>query len=112
MKKIFKLVFYLVIIGVIYNYRYDIVNAISSLLDSNHRVVLDEPNKYFKNKNYSYVKQSSNFIPYSMQDLINVYYSVLDRGYNDFTFYCPKEYENCISNIKKISTENSTFLKN
>lgn len=112
MKKIFKFIFYLILIGIIYYNRYDIVNSISNLLDSNHKVVLDEPNKYFKNKNYSYVKQSTDFIPYSMQDLINIYYSVLDRGYNDFTFYCPKEYINCISDIEKISAGDSTVLSN
>lgn len=112
MKKIFKFIFYLILIGIIYNYRNEIIDGISSLLDSNHKVVLDDPNKYFKNKNYLYVKQSTDFIPYSMQDLINIYYSVLDRGYNDFTFYCPKEYVNCISDLEKISSADSTVLTN
>ena len=83
---------------------------VTSLLDSGHKIVLDTPNTYYKNVNYSYVKQSEDFIPYSKQDLINIYYSVLDRGYNDFTFYCPREYVNCITDIEKISnSENDTL---
>lgn len=110
MKKIFKIIFYLCLIGLVYYYRNEIIYYVTSLLDSGHKIVLDTPNTYYKNVNYSYVKQSEDFIPYSKQDLINIYYSVLDRGYNDFTFYCPREYVNCITDIEKISnSENDTL---
>lgn len=110
MKKIFKVVFYLCLIGLVYYYRNDIINYVTKLLDSGHKIVLDTPNDYYKNVNYSYVKQSENFVPYSKQDLIDIYYSILDRGYKDFTFYCPMEYVNCISDIEKISNgENDTL---
>ena len=110
MKKIFKVIFYLCLIGLVYYYRYDIINYVTKLLDSGHKIVLDTPNNYYKNANYSYVKQSKDFIPYSKQDIIDIYYSILDRGYKDFTFYCPMEYTNCISDIEKISNgENNTL---
>lgn len=110
MKKIFKVIFYLCLIGLVYYYRYDIINYVTKLLDSGHKIVLDTPNKYYKNVNYSYVKQSEDFIPYSKQDLIDIYYSILDRGYKDFTFYCPMEYVNCISDIEKISNGKNDTL--
>lgn len=110
MKKIFKAIFYLCLIGLVYYYRNEIIYYVTNLLDSGHKIVLDTPNTYYKNVNYSYVKQSEDFIPYSKQDLINIYYSVLDRGYKDFTFYCPREYVNCITDIEKISnSENDTL---
>ena len=110
MKNIFKVVFYLCLIGLVYYYRNDIINYVTKLLDSGHKIVLDTPNDYYKNVNYSYVKQSENFVPYSKQDLIDIYYSILDRGYKNFTFYCPMEYVNCISDIEKISNgENDTL---
>ena len=110
MKNIFKVVFYLCLIGLVYYYRNDIINYVTKLLDSGHKIVLDTPNDYYKNVNYFYVKQSENFVPYSKQDLIDIYYSILDRGYKDFTFYCPMEYVNCISDIEKISNgENDTL---
>ena len=110
MKKIFKVIFYLCLIGLVYYYRYDIINYVTKLLDSGHKIVLDTPNNYYKNANYSYVKQSKDFIPYSKQDIIDIYYSILDRGYKDFTFYCPMEYTNCISDIEKISNDENNTL--
>lgn len=91
-------------------YRNEIVDKITYIFDSNHKVIIDTPNKYFKNKEYSYVQQSTNFVPYSKQDLINIYYSVLDRGYENFTFYCPKEYTSCINDLEEISSSDSEIL--
>ena len=79
MKNIFKVVFYLCLIGLVYYYRNDIINYVTKLLDSGHKIVLDTPNDYYKNVNYSYVKQSENFVPYSKQDLIDIYYSIQDN---------------------------------
>lgn len=112
MKKIIRIILYILIIGTIIIYRDILINKITYLFDSNHVITLDTPNEYFKNLDYSYVKQSVDFIPYSRQDLINIYYSVLDRGYETFTFYCPIEYTSCINDIKEISNYDSEILSN
>lgn len=111
MKKLIKIIIYICLIGLVFYYRNDIIKYVTTLLDSNHVVVLDTPNEYYKNKEYLYVKQSTDFIPYSKQDLINIFYSVLDRGYKDFTFYCPIEYTNCLSDVEKISSGDNDTLQ-
>lgn len=100
-----KLLKYILIIGIItliYFFHDNIINNISYIFNQNQKIILDTPNEYYKNKSYAFAKQSSDFIPYSKQDIINIYYSVLDRGYDTFTFYCPKEYTSCITDLEEI----------
>lgn len=61
-----------------------------------------EPNRYSKDNDYYYVQKSMNFIPYSKQDLMNIFYSFLDNGYDNLTFYCPNEYTTCTEDMTEI----------
>ena len=82
-----------------------ITDKISEALESNPKVVISDVNKYYKDKNYKYVKLSKDYIPYSKQDLLDIFYSILDSGYDTFTFYCPKEYSDCLSDVESISND-------
>lgn len=70
-------------------------------------VVLDQKNEYSKGIDYKFVSISKDFIPYNYQDLLNIFYTILDYHYNNFTFYCPPEYEDCINDVNKISDESN-----
>ena len=61
------------------------------------------PNKYATNKDYMFVKTTRDFSPVSDIDIKNIYYTVMQSGMNDFTFYCNKQYKNCIEDINFIS---------
>lgn len=80
-----------------------ITNNISSLITNSPRLVIKPSNEYTKNKDYLYVQRTKDFIPYSYQDLLNIYYTVIDNGWDQFTFYCPKEYQNCLKDASNIS---------
>lgn len=87
-----------------------IVNHISSLFNTTPKVVVEDANQYAKNLNYEYAQLTDNFVPYNFQELINIFYTVLDRGYNTFTFYCPKEYTDCIKDVETISDPQNVDL--
>ncbi len=97
------LVIFLVIGYVCFN-RKKIVTTIHEKLEK-PQAVIKEGNKYTKNKNYKFVQQSTDFIPHNYQDLLNIYYSSLDRGWDEFTFYCDKEYTNCVNDVETISND-------
>ncbi len=59
--------------------------------------------------NFKTVKETYDFKPKNIEDIKNIYYTVLNNGWNDFVFYCPKEYENCINDVKSIADGN-TYL--
>ncbi len=91
-----------------------IIDVFSDALSGNPPILISEPNDYYKDKEYSYVKLSKDFIPYSKQDLRNIFYSILDRGYETFTFYCPKEYTTCLDDIEELSNDQDalTYINN
>ena len=71
-----------------------ITEYIASFLKETPKIVIPPSNEYTKKKEYLFLKPSEDFIPYSRQDLINIFYSVINNGYETFTFYCPDEYGN------------------
>lgn len=79
----------------------------SKLISSTPQVYLNKPNEYTTNNNYFFVQKTKDFVPYSKQDIINIFYSFLDNGYTTFTFYCPSEYTECISDITNLINNQS-----
>ena len=84
-----------------------ISNYVVNILDRKKEVMVLDTNKYHKDVSYLFVKETSDFTPYSYQDLLDIIYSIINNGWNSFTFYCPQEYEECISDIKNISVNDT-----
>lgn len=95
----------IIILSCIYNDQ--ISSKIVSLLDTKPYLVISDSNEYAKNKDYLFVKKTTNFSPYGYQDLMNIIFTILDNGYENFTFYCPTEYEECINDIEDITNDTS-----
>ena len=41
------------------------------------------------------------------QDILNIYYTAINAGKTSFTFYCPKEYENCLIDVQSLANDQS-----
>src|SRR5574344_36374 len=102
------ILFIILIIAVVINFK-AITNTISYMLEGTPKVIISKHNAYYKDASYDYVKLSKDFIPYSKQDLKNIFYTILDYGYNEFTFYCPKEYTDCTKDVGLISNDPNTL---
>ena len=88
-----------------------ITNYVEAYFERSPKILIEEKNKYYKDINYQFVSNTDNFTPYNYQELLNIIYTVLNSGYDTFTFYCPNEYEDCINDIAKISKqENDDIL--
>lgn len=62
-------------------------------------------NDNYKKENYVFVSNTKEYTPYGKQDLLNIIYSVINSGEENFTFYCPKAYVNCLGDINNISKD-------
>ena len=107
MKKIIKLILTLLIIFGCFYYLDEITTYVSKFLGNKPKVMISNPNEYYKKIDYEFVSDSKDFIPYSKEDLYDIFYSIFNRGYDTFTFYCPEEYKECISDVQSISDESS-----
>ena len=82
-----------------------ISDFIVNFMLENKKVIIKDSNEYELSYDYLFFSNDEDFIPYSYDDLLNIYYNVLNRGYKEFTFYCPKEYESCTEDIEKIADD-------
>ena len=108
-----KTIKYIILIGlaiyVVVNVS-NITDALANYLSGENKIIIPEKNEFYKNYSYNYVKENETFIPYSKQDLINIYYSILNNGYDNFTYYCPKEYTNCLKDTADITVSVGTGI--
>lgn len=103
MKKIIIPFISIIILTATFYFINPISDKLASIFGGTPNINLKEVNKYSKDGLYLYVEKTDNYVPYSFQDLLNIYYSVINNGWDQFTFYCPKEYKNCIKDVSQIS---------
>ena len=77
-------------------------------------VVVQPVNEYQKSTSFLFVQETSDYIPLSKGDIKNIFYTIVNNGWDEFTFYCPNEYIDCLSDVKEISQDQDllTHLNN
>ena len=67
---------------------------------------LDKPsNDYKKTDEFLFVQNISNFLVFSKQDILNAFYTIVNSGFDTFSFYCAKEYSDCFNDVREISQD-------
>lgn len=89
----------------------NITNIFNNLILSKNKVVLSEPNEYKRDFNFANFTYKEDYVPLNKDGIINIYYNIFNNGWDNFTFYCPAEYKECISDVKEI-TRDKTLLAN
>ncbi len=109
-----KLLYILIVLVVsfiifLFYQNFDKINKnINEFITSVKEPKINIPNdKIIYNRKYSYktVHDTDNFSPKNIEDLKSIYYTVLNNGWDEFTFYCDKEYENCANDVKTIADD-------
>lgn len=112
MKKIIKLALLISVLVVTYIYRVDIYNFYyENLVPVEDKITPLVSNKYYREYNFNYVSNTKNFIPENKQDILNIYYTVINSGMDSFTFYCDSKYQNCQNDVSDIAND-QTILSN
>ena len=109
MKKIIFPLILLIIVGIELFYLDDITLYVSKLLNNHPDVIIGPKNEFSKDYDFLYVQENTTFVPYSYGDLINIFYSILNNGWDKFTFYCPEEYNSCLKDIQSIGNSDTTL---
>ena len=103
MKKIIVPIICIILLGITFLFINPITDTLASFISNEQVIVVNPDNLYTKDNDYLFVKRTNDYIPYSYQDLLNIYYSAVNNGWDQFTFYCPSEYTNCLQDITDIS---------
>lgn len=65
--------------------------------------------KYFKNEITNYTKITNNYLPKNKQELLDIYYTILNNGWENFAFYCDANYKTCLEDIEELAVNSSEF---
>ncbi len=104
-KRLVWLIF--IFLGCYYIYDNNLFNSQQLVLDLTKTNKIQEKNSYYiKGENY-YFKEVNDFNPKNKSDLINIYYTGINSGWDSFIFYCG--YEKCLDDVTELS-ENQELL--
>ena len=110
MKKLLTYTFVIISIFIVYSKRNDIYKVYMRLFDNvSYSITPLEKNKYYKEQDYKYVKITDKFVPENKQDILNIYYTVVNSGMDHFTFYCDDKYVTCLSDMENIANDQTTI---
>ena len=87
---------------------------LANLITENTSLLIPKSSQYKKEQDFLFVKNTNDFTPLSKGDLKNIFYTIVNNGWQDFTFYCPKEYTSCLEDVKDFSKDHDllTHLNN
>ena len=104
MKKYIVLLFLIILFGFTFTFRRPLYNLYRTyFFKENKDVTLKESNDYTRDYDFNFVKRTDDFTPSEYQDLLNIYYTVLNSGVEEFSFYCPDEYSSCIDDVDSLA---------
>ena len=66
-------------------------------------------NEYEKKYEYMTFKERNDSNVYNKNDIISLLYTLLNKGADRFTFYCPDEYETCADDVIEVSNDKKLF---
>jgi len=112
MKRFLTFIVLLSLIGTVYYYKEELNTFyLTHFSTTNKNVKLSYKNEYYKNTNYNYVNLTEDFMIKEKEQLIDVYYTIINSGIDSFTFYCSNTYKDCMNDIVE-TANNQTILSN
>ena len=111
MKKIIFTIFLLGSAFIIYLNKETIVRTIINEVVNFEETSLEYKNSYYLKYNFEYVKQIEEINLNNKTDLMNLYYTIINNGYDTFDFMCPDKYTDCIDDVT-VAANNPKELSN
>ena len=102
MKKFLYYLTLILIIVLVYNYREPLVRYFIEVFNSKEDVNFDYKNTYFIKYKFNYFNELKEYKIENQKDILDLYYTITNNGYDTFKFYCPSEYKHCIEDVKNL----------
>ena len=110
MKKILRiflcLAIFLSIFFITFHYKEDILVYYNKFFaNSEKKPTTLVKNEYYRDYNFKYISNTTNFTPKNKQDILNIYYTVINSGMEEFSFYCEEEYATCLNDVYDVNNQ-------
>lgn len=103
--------FILIAFGIGYEYKDDIYMFYQKEILKERDNITIKTNDYYKENDYNYVQNTNDFIARNKNHLKNIFYTIINSGTNEFTFYCDEDYKDCINDAVNM-VNNKDILSN
>lgn len=107
-----KYIRYFVLLGIIIltvYYRSEIANYILRKTNPTKKNIIITNNSYYNSNNLKFVKTTNDFNAKNKQDILNIFYTILNSGTNDYEFTCDKNYNTCLKDVEIIINDKETL---
>ena len=107
MKDMLKISFMICLVIVVFLFKDNISNFImDNIIYKDGNKVLTY-NEYYLDYDYQYVKNIDKSEVDNYQEILNIFYTILNSGDSNFSFRC--NYENCINDVKNLISDDVTI---
>ncbi|HOO68062.1 MAG TPA: transglutaminase domain-containing protein [Bacilli bacterium] len=107
--KVIKFFIYLIFIFAILTFCYGYLSendVVDKLVDYYKKTPSSlENNGYIKDINIDFVQKTNDFEADNKQEIMNIYYTIISSGMNEFTFYCGDNYEDCMDDVLDVNDD-------
>lgn len=111
MRDLLKLLPLVILFILVFIYREPITEYIIEKVIFSKEIYIEEPNQYALDYDFEYLKTTDDFIADNRQEILNIIYTSLNNGYDNFYFYC--HYEECQEDVSDITEpENLITISN
>ena len=111
MRDLLKLLPLVILFILVFVYRESITEYIIEKVIFSKEIYIEEPNQYALDYDFEYLKTTDDFIADNRQEILNIIYTSLNNGYDNFYFYC--HYEECQEDVSDITEpENLITISN
>lgn len=114
MKQIKNILFTIAMMGIVlivYTNVDEISSVVKKYLVNSNTPIIKESNSYKRDYKYLSFNYDEDFVPLNKDDIMNIYFNVLNNGWTEFTFYCPYEYTTCLYDVETIAFDNELLSK-
>lgn len=95
-----------IIIGVLFSYQEDLQKIYYQVLRrfTQGELVLKK-NQYYRDYDFDFVQNTDKLEPTNRQELLNTFYTIINSGEEEFTFFCPDSYSSCLDEVEQIAND-------
>lgn len=87
-----------------------VVKFISQKIIYRDSIVINSANEYYKNSNFLLVQNTDEFIVKEKNQFLNIIYTSLNYGWEEFAFFCDYTYKSCADDFYNI-IENTDYIQ-
>lgn len=109
-KKIFKLFVFIGFIVMLINYKEISNYIVSNYIYNKNAIVEIAKGEYSKEIDYEFVQITNDFSAKNYEHLLNIIYTILDSGNNEYSFYCDDSYKECLDVINDLIVVNEESI--